>query len=342
MNQISLNLHMVREGRRVLGTGPAHARIAIVGEAPGAYEDQQLKPFVGPAGSVLEQCLHAAGLIRSEVYLTNVVKVRPPGNDIAPYFNSKSGTFTSAGDDARAGLYEELNEVRPNIIVAAGACAQAALTGQHRIMKYRGYLFPAHGLNYQTKVIPTVHPTASLRGQYIYRHIIAADLKKAKEYSKSPELTRPERQLIYNWTTLTEVLEWLEYFAQQPLVCFDIEVMNFEVSCIGLSSSPGVAISVPLDSRWTAGEELQLWRSLQAVLGNGDSVKIAQNGIFDIHILLTRCGIEVRGPVHDTMIAHHIMYSELPKGLGFLGSLYCGAQAYWKDAIKWDNIKEES
>jgi DNA polymerase I-like protein with 3'-5' exonuclease and polymerase domains len=78
------------------------------------------------------------------------------------------------------------------------------------------------------------------------------------------------------------------------------------------------------------------------VLGNPNSVKVVQNGAFDINFLLTRCGIEVRGPIEDTMIAHHIQYPELQKGLGFLGSIYCGSQAYWKDMIKFENIKEES
>ena len=71
-------------------------------------------------------------------------------------------------------------------------------------------------------------------------------------------------------------------------------------------------------------------------------MKVVQNGIFDIHFLLTRCGIEVRGPIQDTMIAHSIMYPELRKGLDFLGSIYCGTQAYWKNMVKWDNIKEDS
>lgn len=333
-----LQMGLGASGRIVPGYGPAGAKIAIVGEAPGAHEDQQLRPFVGPAGSVLEQCLHAAGLIKSEVYLTNVVKVRPPKNDIAPYYNEKTGRFTEVGKEWVQSLISELEEVKPNVIVAAGGCAFSALTSFARIMKYRGYFF-------QTivgKVIPTIHPSAALRGMYIYRHLIAADLKKAREHSSSPELKRPERQLVFNFQTVHEVLEWLEYYEHQPMVCFDIEVMNYEVSCIGFSSDPNIAISVPLDSRWSVEDESLIWRGLQRVLGAPGSVKVVQNGIFDIHFLLTRCGIEVKGPIHDTMIAHSIMYPELRKGLDFLGSIYCGTQAYWKGMVKFDNIKEDS
>ena len=78
------------------------------------------------------------------------------------------------------------------------------------------------------------------------------------------------------------------------------------------------------------------------MLGNRNSIKIVQNGIFDIQFLLTKCGIEVRGPIRDTMISHHIMYPELLKGLAFLVSIYGGSQAYYKDMVKFENIKGES
>lgn len=335
-------LNLDKPKRIVPGAGSQASKIAIVGEAPGAYEDMQLKPFVGPAGSVLENCLHAAGLIRSECYLTNVVKVRPTGNNIDPFFSTAKGTFSAEGMYWVEELRKELDEVEANIIVACGATAQAALTGYHKVMKYRGYVFESTGLAQTRKVIPTIHPAAALRGMYIYRHIIAADLKKAKAESSTRELQRPDRQLIFNFQTCNEVLEWLDYYEKAAIVGFDIEVLNYEVSCISFASDPSIAISVPLVGKWTEDEEMQIWRAIQRVLGNPASTKIVQNGIFDIHFLLTRCGIEVKGPVHDTMIGHHVMYSELPKGLAFLVSVYGGAQAYYKDMVKFTNIKEES
>lgn len=328
--------------RLIPGVGPRNAKIAVVGEAGGAYENVQLKPFVGPAGGVLEQCLHAAGLIRSDVYLTNVVKIHPSGNNIEPYFSSSKGSFTAAGMDWVTTLREELNDLNPNIIVACGATAFAALAGQHRIMKFRGYIFPSIGLNRTFKILPMIHPAASLRGQYVLRHLIAADLKKAKAESESPDLVRPQRQLVYDFANVGEVMQWLKYYEEQSLVCFDIEVLNHELACIGFSSSPEIACSIPLAGRWTEQEECEIFRGLQRVLGNPNSIKIAQNGIFDMHFLLTRCGLEVRGPLRDTMIAHHIMWPELPKGLAFLVSIYGGSQAYYKDMIKFDNIKDEA
>lgn len=328
--------------RVVPPSGPKTAKIVVVGEAPGAQEDQQLKPFVGPAGGVLEQCMHAAGLIRSEMYLTNVVKVRPPRNDISPFYNEKSGAFTSSGHQWVEKLWEELDSINPKLVVAAGGCALSALTGRRGVLKYRGYVMDSTGPKRTVKVMPIIHPSAALRGQYIYRYIIAADLRKAKELSNRDSLDPPERQLIYNFSHVHEVLEWLEYYEQQPLVSFDIEVLHYELACIGLSSAPDIAISIPLDQRWSPSEELQIWRALQRVLGNPDSTKVAQNSIFDTQFLLTRCGIVVKGPIVDTMVGHSIMYPEMRKGLDFLVSLYCGTQPYYKDLVKFTNIKEES
>lgn len=330
-----------KPGTRIVpGTGPKDASIVIVGEAPGAYEDAQLKPFVGPAGGVLEQCLHAAGLIRSEVYLTNVVKERPPGNDITPFYDVGKNKFSEEGIVWMHQLWSEILEIRPKVVVACGATSFSALTGLGRILKYRGYVFYSkalHGL----PVIPCLHPAYTLRGQYTARYLIAADLKKAKHISEHGA-SLPERQLVCEFAHVGEALEWLSYYEEQEVVCFDTEVVNYEVSCIGFSSSPDIACSIPLAGRWNETDELLVWRAIQRVLGNPRSIKIAQNGIFDAHFLLTRCGIEVRGELRDTMIAHSVMFPELLKGLAFLGSLYCGTQPYWKDLVKFDDIKQES
>lgn len=344
--------------RIVLGDGPKDAKIAIIGEAPGAQEDARLKPFVGKAGGVLDQCLHAAGIIRPDVYLTNVVKVRPPNNDISGIFNGR--TFSSEGYEWVELLREEINSLGANVLVACGAVPLAALTGRSSITKFRGYVFESMGLAEARKVIPTIHPAASLyerRGgakgglaasefkPYLYRHVIACDLKKAKRESEFREIRRPDRQLVTDFGTVGEMIEWLDYFANAPIVSVDIETPSEigEMVSFALSSEPHISAAFslhnpPLDIL----DEAMVWRGLQRVLGNPNSTKVFQNGIFDIWFLTSRYGFEVRGPIHDTMIAHHVQYSELPKGLGFLGSIYCGSQGYWKDMVKFDNLKENA
>jgi uracil-DNA glycosylase family 4 len=336
--------------RLVPGFGGDTAKIAIVGDYTSGFDDKMLKPFSGPAGNVLEQCLHAAGLIRADVYLTNAFKsqTRLSGKQAnMDFFDEGKKKFTDLGMEHAEMLRKELAGIKANVIVVAGNPGLRALSDLSSCAKYRGYVCAANKLN-NRKIIPTHSFTATIRGAFHQRHVIVSDLQKAKQECEIPEIIRHERQLIYDFANIEEVLQWLEYYMNVPLLCFDIEVINYEVSCISLSASKDLACVIPIgptDTRpqgWREDEELQIWRAVDRVLGNPASEKIVQNGMFDIHFLLTRCGIVVRGKIHDTMIAHSVMYPELPKGLDFLGSIYCGSQEYWKDSVRFDNIKGES
>lgn len=327
--------------RTINPSGPKNAKIAIIGDFSDGFDERTGRPFSGPAGTVLEQCLHAAGLIRGEVYTTNVVLDRVDFSHRGRFFDDKKGKISSLGQVHAERLHEELLDMQANVFVPAGAFALQALSGLRHLSKYRGYVFTDSIPGSNRKVIPTHHPGQTIRGMYSYRYMIVCDLKKAKVESQFRELIRPERKLIYQYENINECLQWLEYFETQEKVGFDIEVLNYEISCISFSSSPDLACIFPILG-WDLNDELLLWRGIQKVLGNPNSIKIVQNGMFDIPFLLTRNGIEVRGPIHDTMVAHSIMYPELPKGLGFLGSVYCGAQEYWKEMVKFSNIKDEA
>jgi len=340
--------------RTVPGAGKTSAKIAIVGDYTNNFDDRALLPFQGPPGTVLEQCIHGAGLIKGELYLTTVFKskssMKPTKKDgPAPdFFSESTGRFTAEGLAHVDRLIQEINGLDANVIVACGKAAFAALCGSAKLHAYRGYVFPSKGTARVRKVIPTHAPGNASYTNYTYRHMMIADLKKAKIQSYMPELIRPERQLIYNYATVEEALNWLEYYENQDIVSFDIEVINFEVACISFSSTPDIGCVIPLGETvfrpqgWTEDEEVLIWRAIQRVVGNPKSEKVLQNAIFDIQFMLANIGLIVRGNIRDTMIAHSVMYPELPKGLGFLGSIYCGAQEYWKDTVKFENIKDES
>ena len=323
----------------VPGYGQKDSKIAIIGDYTDGFDIQARRPFSGYGGTILEACLHNAGLIRGEVYMTNLIKTK--GKSSEQFYQKGKGKFTEEGMAYVKLLQAELSEVGANIFVALGDAAFAALCSLRHLSAYRGYVFPST-LIPGSKVIPTHHPRSALRGMYVYRHMIAADFSKVKEESAFPELRRPERKLVYNHDTLQDALDWLEYYVDQQIVGFDIEVLNYEVSCISFSSSPELACVIPIADRWTLDEEVQIWRGIQRVLGSPTSKKVIQNGMFDIPFLLTRNGIQVRGELHDTMVAHSVMFPDLPKSLGFLGSIYCGSQEYWKDTVKFSNIKDES
>lgn len=336
--------------RSIRPEGDRKAKIAIVGSFTDGYDNNALKPFQGGGGNILEQCLHHAGLIRGECYLTHLFKERRAKEFELAYQkkNTSEWVFTQEGLRHVRALCAELDATEANVIVACGGAAAAALAGIRKLASLRGYVFESIGLKEVRKVIPTHHPSAAIRGMFTYKHMLSCDLQKAKVESKSRELKRPERVLVYNFSDVGEVIRWIDYFEDSSELAVDIEVTNFEVSCISLANRANVAVVIPIGKTvfkpqgWTLEEEFLIWRALQRLLGNDDIPKVLQNGIFDIQFLLANIGLEVRGEILDTMIGHSCLWPDLPKGLGFLGSIYCGAQEYWKDMVKFDNIKEES
>lgn len=143
----------LHQGRRqvVFGDGPARAGLMLIGEAPGAQEDKEGLPFVGPAGQLLERMLAAVGLKRSQVYITNLVKCRPPGNrDPQPMEAAACRPFLEA----------QVRAVAPRVICALGRPAsQALLDSDAPISALRGRWREFLGI----PLLPTFHPAFLLR-----------------------------------------------------------------------------------------------------------------------------------------------------------------------------------
>ena len=131
----------------VPGTGNYHSDIIFVGEAPGRNEDLQGKPFVGTAGQILSEALEYAGFARDQVYITNVVKCRPPNNR-QPIAEERTA--------CRPYLSEELEIIKPKIICILGNTAYSSLLDGSAITKNRGKIVKSNGRLY----FVTVHPAA--------------------------------------------------------------------------------------------------------------------------------------------------------------------------------------
>ena len=135
----------------VPGAGAAKARLVCVGEAPGANEDETGLPFVGAAGGLLTKILAAVELTREEVFITNVVKHRPPGNR-----NPTPGEIEACSPY----LVRQLELIKPKVIVAFGTfAAQTLLNTKTPIGKLRGEVHRYHGI----PLVVTYHPAALLR-----------------------------------------------------------------------------------------------------------------------------------------------------------------------------------
>src|SRR3990167_3562754 len=134
------------------GVGSTNPKLLIVGEAPGKYEDEQGIPFVGPTGQMLNDFLFKAGIKRSECYLTNVVKYRPPLNDIKKLHLINVDLSTSVSE-----LWtNEISRLKPNCILALGDIALNAICGADGILDYRGSILLSR--DGKTKCVPTIHP----------------------------------------------------------------------------------------------------------------------------------------------------------------------------------------
>ena len=139
----------------VFGEGPAGARLMIVGEAPGADEDRQGRPFVGPSGRLLERMLAAIGLEREEVYIANTVYWRPPGN------RTPSAEEVEA---CRPFMDRQIALVAPEVLMLTGGAAAKTLLGTTEgIMRLRGRWQQFATADGSIDVMPTFHPAFLLR-----------------------------------------------------------------------------------------------------------------------------------------------------------------------------------
>ncbi len=143
----------------VFGEGHPRARILFVGEGPGAEEDRTGRPFVGQAGQLLDRMIAAMGFDRSEMYIANVVKCRPPGN-------------RDPRDDEIAAcspfLDRQIELIRPDVIIALGRFAASRLTGTKKSMgALRGRWAEYKGVS----LLPTFHPAYLLRNPAAKREV---------------------------------------------------------------------------------------------------------------------------------------------------------------------------
>jgi uracil-DNA glycosylase len=327
---------------RVPGYGDINAPIVLVGEAPGATEEKQRRPFVGTSGRLLRDCALKTGIPEYQLYMTNVIKERPKNNVITPFFSK--GKFTDRAQPYLQELREELLQTSANVIVPVGNVASAALCGLESITKYRGSIMESTMLPGR-KVIPTIHPAAALR-MYIQKYFITHDLKKALVQSEFPDIRLPQRNLIIN-PTMTDFCLWYTEFKNlcnlenlPKKISFDIEITGaLELSCFALSYDYREAICVPVD-HYSAQDEMASILILAEILEDPEMTIIGQNINFDLMFMIRKYNIHPRCRIEDTMIGHNVIYPDFPKGLDFLCSIYTDEPYYKADGKEWRQIRD--
>jgi len=151
----------------VPGKGNFQSDVIFVGEAPGRNEDQQGEPFVGVAGKRLTLALDNAGISRDSIYITNVVKCRPPNNRVPSVLERET---------CREYLQKEISIIKPKIICILGNTAFSSILGGSEITKYRGKVVRKESQMY----FLTVHPAATIYNQELIR-VLNSDIIKLFE-----------------------------------------------------------------------------------------------------------------------------------------------------------------
>jgi uracil-DNA glycosylase family 4 len=314
-------------------------KLFILGEAPGKYEDEQGIPFVGPTGQMLDGFLFKAGIRRSDCYITNVIKYRPPLNDLKKLHL----IGVDIGQSMRELWDNEINKLHPNCILAVGDLALQAVCDVSGILNYRGSILLARdGI---TKVVPTIHPATLLSHtnseessgglSWVYTKLIEADIIRAAEESLTKILILPERTLSIAHNSL-DVHRFFREYEKLDKAAVDIESINCIPVCVGFAFNKQHAISIPLlrsigsNNLTDMGDnELdECWREIDKQLRR---VKIIGHNFMYDEYKLGLVGFSTPKVWSDTLIKTRVIFPELPdKRLCVVSSLWT-REPYYKD-----------
>ena len=326
-------------------SGNINAKIAIVGEQPGVQEVRQGKPFIGPAGRGLDECLSMAKLPRFDLYLTNVIK--DLDEPLSKYINLNSRgqyTISKKGYVYIQELGLELSKLpNLNVIVPLGNIALIALTNRVGITKWRGSIINSSLLP-GTKVIPTFHPATFIppKFNFLNKPLIVTDLLKAKDESAEHKITQLNRSIITK-PSFNQAIAYLkhiyEYGLRGSTIDIDIEVINGELDCIALAWNPTHSICIPFNYNegdyFTVDQEYEIMLYISKIVQSKNISKRGANFIFDTQFLYHKYGIIPRGELHCTQIAQKIMLPDFPAGLDFVTTMHTDIPYYKADGKQW-------
>ena len=321
------------------------AKIAIVGMAPGRDEIAMGVPFIGVSGQLLTTCMRQVGMNRGDCFITNISEVMPPANKL-----DLLKTIGVSLEDEKERLEGELKRVKPRVIVALGGDALYHLTGNSLIYNWRGSILKCDFLD-NTVIIPSLHPSGILRGEYKHSSFLMFDLMKALEVSSTNKWKRKERTLIIN-PSFVQVYDFLKEIIQLNVgrISLDLET-NYPtkdggliyIRCVGIATSDTYAMCIPIHTKngsaWSVKEEIEIWKMLHYIFTNKNILKVVMNQSFELSVLYDWVG-EIT-PIRDIAISHHLMQPETPKKLKFTNSVYTDIPFY-KDDAKEANFEDDA
>lgn len=339
-------------------TGLASSKIMIVQDVPGYQEFAKSEPLQGPAGMEFNRMLSEAGIMRSECFVTSLIRKQIPLNSLDSVVAFKKKDVTPEHEpfydkhvkpaflEGLRMLEKEIELVKPRVIFALGNGALFALTGKWGIKSWRGSELPyTSPSGHETIVVPTYAPNYILQ-VWKDRGITVQDLARGKSVSlREPGVSGPDYNFLVRPSfskaaaTLQSLLNRVQ--SGRLTLSVDIETRLGHTACIGIAWSKIDAICIPLmvsgnQHYWLEEEETFLMFQMYQLLTHPNCEVIGQNFLYDAQYFF-RWLHYIPNLKRDTMIAQHSIFSNRPKGLDYLSSFWCENHVYWKDESKnWD------
>ncbi len=319
------------------------AMVAMVGDFPTAIDVAKQIPFSDPAGTQLNRICAAVRLARYQIYMTHACKASIPKNNTKRLWNKK-GFKHPDWNILRERLLDELSNFQGKFIMLLGETAMRLVFDNPKfnsIQTYRGSFYFADNIPEVKQYLPgkiigiSYHPSfTTFSGKPIHFYTMIADFTKMLKVIDDPELLKDNTKITIK-PSFEQVLKFYELLKTKEYVSFDIEATPEFCTCFSLAcydEDQIKSMSIPLmDNKgnyWSIEEEVKIWSGLAEILIDADIKKILQNGMFDLMYILRTMNIKTNNFYFDTMLAQHICYTELPKGLDYLTSVYTNYPAY--------------
>ncbi len=319
----------------VRGHGSGQPKVFFVADSPTGEDIKTDYALMGWSGNLLQMFCREQGLNLDNFYRTCLIKEPLPKED------DKDGTKTSALIQQYKGIFcNEINDLKPNLLIPLGELSFNYLTDLHSIRKFRGSVLPISAnvqpLEKQPKVLPILGPNPYLNQEYRLRFLTRIDFSKIeKNYDDTPI---PDNQYnIWVSRTSTALRSFLDRHYNSCLdrggyLVFDIETYFQIPICISFCFDGFESVCIPFVDQSIDFDNRVLMMDLVTRILQSPIPKVNQNIKYDAKIM-ERWGFPVNNITGDTMLAASTLYCEYPKSLGFLTSIYTDLP-YFKDEGK--------
>lgn len=342
--------------------GSPTAKVMVIMDAPSKKDVIAGFPCSSYLGTELTKALLEVGFVRSNVVVTSVLREEAPYDEPRSVRANAKREISLLHRDYKGHmmlpmfftgleyLKREIEEIRPQLIVAAGDLAALAVAGVWGAAKWRGSVLPCiipSTLEVNPKVVIT-HKLPVLHTFPDWRPIIVRDLKRAYQewVGENWKIYRVKEQKYIikpSFATVMQVLtilqQQLDATKERLALAIDIETARGHIDCIGLAWSDTEAMCIPFASYgrpagyFSFDEEFTILMLLRQVMNHpmletrGQNYHYDAQWIYDRMKALPRC-------IQDTMIYHHCLFPNMEKSLGFMASMYQDNYVYWKDEGK--------